>query len=196
MIIIVATITLTTVVDANAISGENKRKIKELSDVPRYIKRFANVGDMPTERDLNYIGRKYDLPDGLLYAMFWKETHYKCNVKSSANAYGCFQFQYWSAKEVNLIGKIGKRDYDYRTNPWIAADAAARYLKIIQYKLNLANSKDPHSIALMLAGYNAGIGKIRRDGNKLNPPMYTETQYYIEDILGYVEGNRHIGQRG
>ena len=155
---------------------------KDLKLIPRYIMEdYLYSTEFPTEEDLNKIGQRYHLPEGLLFAMFWKESQYKCNKESEKGADGCFQFIKGTAIKMGLLTD----DYDYRANPWISADAAARYLAWNFKFLNLSNPKNPENWKFAVAAYNAGPNKIKHDKG-LRIPLYTETQYYVEDIIGYV----------
>lgn len=175
-----------------AIENFDKKEKKDLLRVPRYIlEKYLYNKSFPTEADLNIIGSKYDLPNGLLYAMFWKESQYKCNTESDKGAEGCFQFRTVTAKKMGLLTK----DYDYRSNPWISADAAARYLAWNFEFLNLQNPSNPENWKYAVAAYNAGPNKIKQDKG-LKIPLYTETQYYVEDIIGYILGDKYIVQYG
>lgn len=165
---------------------------KDLLNIPSHIlKNYIDNEDFPTEYDLNLIGSEYGLPLGLLYAMFWKESQYRCNKVSEKNASGCFQFRPLTAKKMGILSE----DYDYRSNPWISADAAARYLAWNFKYLKLTNPKNPENWKFAVAAYNAGPNKINKEGG-LKIPLYTETQYYVEDIIGYSLGEKHIVQDG
>lgn len=165
---------------------------EDLLLVPKYIiESHLYDKTFPTELDLNIIGNKYNLPNGLLYAMFWKESQYQCNKGSEKGAEGCFQFRPLTAKKMGIL----TNDYDYRSNPWISADAAARYLLWNFKFLNLNNHKNPENWKFAVAAYNAGPNKIKQD-HGLRIPLYTETQYYVEDIIGYVTGDKYIVQPG
>jgi LysM repeat protein len=178
----------------SSIINENfSQKIKEdLLVVPKYIiDSYLNKKTYPSESDLNIIGNKYNIPNGLLYAMFWKESEYKCNKTSNKAAKGCFQFIPTTAIKMGLLNK----NHDYTANPWISADAAARYLLWNFKFLNLTNKEDPEQWKFAVAAYNAGPNKIKQDYG-LTIPLYTETQYYVEDIIGYVIGDKHIVKHG
>jgi LysM repeat protein len=169
----------------------NKNK-EDLLTVPKYIiDSYLNKKTFPSESDLNIIGSKYNIPNGLLYAMFWKESEYKCNKTSNKAAKGCFQFISLTAKKMGILSK----NYDYRSHPWISADAAARYLLWNFKFLNLSNYEDPEQWKFAVAAYNAGPNKIKQDYG-LTIPFYTETQYYVDDIIGYVTGDKYIVKPG
>lgn len=165
--------------------------IKEIYSIPRYISIYSKYKKMPTEHDLNIIGSKYNIPNGLLYAMFWKESQFSCNKKSHKNAYGCFQFLYGTAKKMKIVGD----NFDFRNNPWISADAAARYLYWNFNFLGLKNYNNIENWKYAVAAYNAGPNKVKTK-NGLKIPLYTETQYYVDDIIGYVKGRKHIVKHG
>lgn len=179
--------------DSESYIIENKKSFdfNSIKRLPSYILEYKNIKRYPTEEELNYIGRKYQIPDGILYAMLWKESQYSCHSKSSKGAYGCFQFKRETAIKMNIIGK----KYDYRNNPWISADAAARYLVWNFNYLELKNYNDLNNWEYVLAAYNAGPNKVKQK-NILKIPLYTETQYYIEDIIGYAKGDKYIVKNG
>lgn len=175
----------------NQITTNNFNNIQKIHEIPRYIKLYKEYKKKPTKNDLDIIGSKYHIPNGLLYAMFWKESQFSCNKQSHKNAYGCFQFIYHTAKKMGIVGD----NFDYRDNPWISADAAARYLYWNFKFLGFTDYNDLEKWKYAVAAYNAGPYKVKIN-DTIKIPMYTETQYYVEDIIGYVKGTKHIVQEG
>jgi LysM repeat protein len=156
------------------------------------LRHYLSKNYIPNRQELNRIGQQYNIPHDLLYAMFWKESNYQCGLRSNKNAVGCFQFIDETAEAFNIKGS----GFDYRNNPWVSADAAARYLAWNFNYLGLDNPNDLTQWQYAVAAYNAGPGKIKTDENTLSIPLYTETQFYVEDIIGYVLGEKHIVELG
>jgi LysM repeat protein len=184
--------TLTNFSYYNKIDLTPSKSLKDITTLPpSIIEEYLSKESFPNEDDLNEISRRYDIPDGLLFAMFWKESQFTCNSSSEKGASGCFQFRPLTAKKMGILSD----HHDYRTHPWISADAAARYLTWNFKFLGLKNTRNTEEWKFAVAAYNAGPNRIKTSSG-LRIPLFTETQYYVEDIIGYIEGDKHIVKPG
>lgn len=108
----------------------------------------------------------YQVPTDLLYAVILTESRFKSNAVSPVGARGLMQLMPRTARA------LGVRD---PFNPEQSIFGGARYLR------RLANRFDG-DIRLMLAGYNAGPGAVRKHGGV---PPFPETLQYVRKVLGY-----------
>lgn len=147
---------------------------------------------LPTKAELDMLGSIYQLPEGLLYSVMVKESNGNKYAVSEKNAKGLFQFTKETAEEFGLIVD-GK---DMRTSEWLSAETSARYLAwIFGYFHPQKDRNDMENYRYVLAGYNAGIGNVKK-GNRLSIPNFKETQDYVRLVIGYAEGKYYKVKRG
>src|SRR5262245_14575061 len=126
-------------------------------------------------------GKRYGVDPRLLWTVAFLETRFRSDRVSHAGARGMMQFMPMTAARFGLSDPH---------NPAASIDAAARYLRELQYLFN-------HRLDLILAAYNAGEQAVMafKDGRKLmlsngkilNPrgiitggvPPYRETVNYV-----------------
>lgn len=161
---------------------------------PQAREYISEKNGLPTLKELNELGSIYSIPEGLLYSVMLKESNGDRFAESNKSAMGLFQFIPQTAKDFGLI----VAEKDFRTNEWRSADAAARYLAwIFTYFHDGENRLDVDNYKYVLAGYNAGIGKVKRSGlNSLRIPNYTETKDYVRIVIGYVKGDYYKVKKG
>lgn len=153
---------------------------------------IAGKNGMPTKKDLNAIGAIYQLPDGLLHSVMIKESNGVSTALSHKEAKGLFQFTKETAKEFGLM----ENGIDLRTDEFLSADASARYLAwIFTYFHPQKDRMDIQNYRYVLAGYNAGIGNVKR-GATLRVPNFKETQDYVRIVVGFAEGKYYKVKRG
>lgn len=146
----------------------------------------------PTKTELDMLGSIYQLPKGLLHSVMIKESNGNKNALSHKHAKGLFQFTEETAREFGLYVD-GK---DMRTDEWLSADASARYLSWIFTYFHADKDRfDIDNYRYVLAGYNAGIGKVKR-GKTLVIPNYRETKDYVRIVIGFAEGKYYKVKRG
>lgn len=109
----------------------------------------------------------YGVSLDLLKAVAKAESNFDPNCVSSAGAQGVMQLMPETAKELGV------------TNPFDAEQNIMGGAKCLSDKLDEFNG----DISLALAAYNAGSGSVNKYGGI---PPYTETQNYVEKILGYL----------
>lgn len=167
--------------------------LEDLKSISPEAKEFiARRSGHPTKLELDMLGAIYQLPKGLLHSVMIKESNGNRNALSHKNAKGLFQFTEETAREFGLYVD-GK---DMRTNEWLSADAAARYLSWIFTYFHADKDRfEIKNYRYVLAGYNAGIGKVKK-GNVLVVPNYKETKDYIRIVMGYAEGKYYKVKRG
>jgi LysM repeat protein len=157
-----------------------------------YQKEFSDNGI--SREELNRISRVYGFPDGLLFYQNHIESNGVCQkTPNSKGAVGCFQFLRETAQEFGLITKDGDFTNDFHAS----ADAAARYmlwLNIILYGDD-ANPSDWEQIRHVLAAYNAGYMRVKREGVLIIPKFY-ETVRYVSLIEDLVKGSAVVVLRG
>lgn len=183
---------------------EVKRDIQPVSLDLRSLKRtspevqdfISGKSGMPTKSDLNRLSKFYSLPEDLLYSVMMKESEGNKNALSHKKARGLFQFISQTAKDFGLIVEKNGREIDLRTNEWKSADAAARYLSwIFTYLHSDKDRLNPDNYNYVLAGYNAGIGVVKR-GSTLKVPNYKETKDYVKYVIGHTKGDYYKVKKG
>nr|WP_276511100.1 transglycosylase SLT domain-containing protein [Xenorhabdus indica] len=112
--------------------------------------------------------KKYDLPPGILYAIAMTESSGNRHLVSKVGAKGPFQFMPQTAAEYGLKGNDV---FDW----YKSGDAAARLVSNLSKEFN-------NDLDKMLAGYNWGSGRVRRQGMKNIPK---ETREYIPKVKKY-----------
>lgn len=163
---------------------------KQNSIANEYI---SNKTGIPSLVELNELSSIYSLPKNLLHSLMLKESGGNLLARSEKGARGLFQFLPRTARQFGLV--VNKKT-DERTNPWKAADASARYLAwIFTYFHPNVERDNLDNYKYVLAGYNAGIGKVKRTGN-LVIPNYKETIDYVDLIIGHARGDLYLIKRG
>lgn|GEM_PF-5095733 len=110
------------------------------------------------------------------------ESSIRLDARSTAGAYGPFQFMPETAKRFGL--KVGP--IDERTDPRKSAEAAATYLKILHNRFQ--------SWPIALAAYNAGEGRVGRALKKhgaktfedVAPHLPKETRMFVPRALATI----------
>lgn len=110
---------------------------------------------------------KYSLDPALLHAVIRAESGYNPEAVSHKGAAGLMQLMPATAT------RYGVRD---RFDPQENIEGGARYLSDL---LDMF----PYNVKLAVAAYNSGENTVKRYGNQV-PPI-TETQNYVERVLGY-----------
>jgi membrane-bound lytic murein transglycosylase D len=133
----------------------------------------------------------YQLPDELKYLSII-ESGLNPKAVSRARAVGLWQFMYFTGRHYGL--HIDRFE-DQRMDPYLATDAACRYLRDLY---NLFNDWE-----LALAAYNAGPGNvkkaIRRSGYKktfweIYPYLPRETRSYVPQFVAMVYTLNHLAE--
>lgn len=123
---------------------------------------------------------KYDIPYEMKYLAI-VESALNPKARSHAGAVGIWQFMHGTAK---MYGLNINSYVDERMDPWLATDAACRYLQALHDRYNDWN--------LALAAYNSGPGNvnkaIRRSGGKrdywaISPYLPKETRSYVPAFI-------------
>jgi hypothetical protein len=118
-------------------------------------------------------GNQYGISPALLKAVAKAESNFNPNAVSPKGATGLMQFMPGTARQYGITD---------RANPEQSVEGAAQYLAHLSRVFN-------GNIELMLAGYNAGEGAVKRHGNTV--PPFSETQNYVKKITGMLqEGGR------
>jgi soluble lytic murein transglycosylase-like protein len=93
---------------------------------------------------LEQLEKENNLPRGLLSAVMHQESAGDPLAQSHVGAKGLFQFMPATAQDMNLAD---------RSDPQTSAQAAAKYLNMLQNRYN-------KNISLTLAAYNWGLGNV------------------------------------
>jgi len=112
--------------------------------------------------------KREDLKPGLLRAVVQKESAGRPCAVSPKGAQGLMQIMPATAADLNLSDP-----FDPKQN----IDAGARFLKQLLTKYS-------GDLSLALGAYNAGAGRVDKEGGV---PQITETQEYVADILTKIK---------
>ena len=141
---------------------------------------ITNVSKFRQNRQLyspliEQIARKWSLHPSLLHAVVRAESAYNPEAVSRVGAVGLMQLMPSTAK------RYGVND---RYNPIQSLEGGAQYLKTL---LKLFDN----DLDLVLAGYNAGEGTVKKYGYKI--PPYPETQKYVKKVRLFIEQYKSSG---
>jgi soluble lytic murein transglycosylase-like protein len=158
-------------------------KNPSILNVTYYQEKYNNR--IPSLTDLEIIAKPYGLDHHLLSAVLLKESRGDANATSHKGARGAFQILPETASEFGLK----KNSYN---NGYASADTAARYLLWIHKYTNGSKTdfKNENNLKFTLAGYNAGISRVKK-GDIRVIPNYTETKEYIRDIMLLYKNEGH-----
>lgn len=129
-----------------------------------------------------YYLKQYNMPDALKHLAI-VESGLNYNAKSPAGAVGLWQFMPGTGKQMNLNQN---NHIDERQNPWLATEAACKYLKSLH---NMFKDWE-----LALAAYNCGPGNVlkaqRRSGKigfwEIYGSLPKETRSYVPQFYAVV----------
>jgi soluble lytic murein transglycosylase-like protein len=128
----------------------------------------------PYAADIEAAGQRYGVDPRLLESVIQQESGFDPNATSAAGAQGLMQLMPQTAASLGVTNA-----YD----PAQSIDAGARYLKGDLDRFG-------GDASLALAAYNAGAGAVEQYGGI---PPYTETQNYVQQVLGRYE---HLSSEG
>ena len=178
-------------------------KLDYNQDVKKYIdlyleKRPEKIAEFMGKKDMyfpifeEYLD-KYNLPLELKYLPI-VESGLDPLARSSSGAVGLWQLMINSSK---LLGLEVDSYRDERCDPYLATDAACRYLK---YLFEVFNDWQ-----LALAAYNGGPGEVRnaimRSGGKtkfweIQPYLPEQTKWYVPAFIAIVYLTNHAVEHG
>jgi len=113
---------------------------------------------------------KYQVDEKLIHAVIHTESAYDVKAISSAGAVGLMQLMPATAKRYGVSNRKSAEQN---------IDGGTQYIKFL---LKLFNS----DLKLVLAGYNAGEGAVKKYHNSI--PPYPETQNYVRKVLKLYQG--------
>jgi len=114
---------------------------------------------------------RYNLKPELIHAVIKAESGFSFNAVSPAGAQGLMQLM----PETGM--QMGLRD---PFSPWQNIQAGCKYLAWVRDYLETTE------IELILAGYNAGVGNVKKYGGV---PPFPETVAYIEKVKRFINGH-------
>ncbi|WP_249866265.1 lytic transglycosylase domain-containing protein [Paenibacillus konkukensis] len=139
------------------------------------------------EEEIRQHAQAYEVDPLLVAAIIRVESNYKTNISSKKGAYGLMQLMPDTTEWIVDAGKFSpsfKNDLD---NPSVSIELGTWYLNWLHKEFN------GNTVAI-IAGYNAGQGKVTRwiqnrewDGTleNSNSIPYGETRHYIQRVLYY-----------
>jgi soluble lytic murein transglycosylase-like protein len=139
-----------------------------------YAAQDGTDASAPYQAEIDAAGQRYGVDPQLLDSVIQQESGFDPNATSAAGAEGLMQLMPQTASSLGVTNA-----YD----PSQSIDAGARYLKGDLDRFGGDTS-------LALAAYNAGAGAVEQYGGV---PPYTETQNYVQQVLGRYE---HLTSEG
>lgn len=132
------------------------------------------------------------LRQGMPLAFFYLAMHESLldsTIISSAGARGLWQFMPQTAREYGLRVPANWRelsvDEDERTNPRLSTQAGVKYVKTLYAEFG--------DVALAMAAYNAGEGRIRRALRSIDDPINNRDFWYIYRVgILAAETNEYV----
>jgi len=119
---------------------------------------------------IDQTAQQHNIDPKLVHAVIQTESYYNPEIKSKAGAVGLMQLMPATAQ------RFGVSD---RKNPRQNIQGGVKYLKVLMKLFN-------NDLKLVLAGYNAGEGAVKKYGNQI--PPYKETQNYVKKVLKLYKG--------
>ena len=140
--------------------------------------RFKRGLEISGRYDLQFrkIFREAGLPEDLAYLPH-VESSYQLNAKSSAGAVGVWQFTKVAAQTF----MPGHESVEHRSDPFIAANGAARYLTHAYSKLG--------NWPAAVTSYNHGIGGMKRAQNTMGSDFNRIVDEYDGPAFGFASRN-------
>lgn len=129
---------------------------------------------------------------GMPLAFFYLAMHESLldsTIVSSAGARGLWQFMPQTARDYGLRVPVNWRDLsvdeDERTNPRLATQAGVKYVKTLYAEFG--------DVALAMAAYNAGEGRIRKALRSIDDPVNNRDFWYIYRVgILAAETNEYV----
>jgi hypothetical protein len=113
--------------------------------------------------------KKHNVPVELICGVILQESGGQHKAVSHAGARGLMQLMPATARRFGV-----KNSFDPAQN----IEGGTKYLRYLMDHFN-------NDIKLVLAGYNAGEGNVKKYGNKI--PPFRETQKYVPAVLAYTQ---------
>lgn len=124
--------------------------------------------DKPIAANLVQAGLRHRVDPALLASLVRAESGFRADAISPRGALGLSQIMPDTARELGI-----EDPERLRRDPALAIDAGARYLRVLHGQFG-------NNLPLVLAGYNAGPGAVKRHGGV---PPYPETRAYVRRVL-------------
>ena len=139
---------------------------------PRANPAEARRRDPATARIIQWAARTYGVEEALVRAVVDVESRFNPHAQSPAGAVGLMQLMPQTARLYAVQNAA---------DPLQNVDGGTRYLHDLlrRYQGNTT---------LALAAYNAGVGAVRKAGNRV--PPYAETQAYVPQVLARYDAAR------
>ena len=137
-------------------------------------------------------GKKYSLKSSLIYSVIRAESMYRNTAVSRSGAVGLMQLMPATAKE--LAKKMRLKQYRLE-DPCTSIEMGSRYLRWLKKIFK-------GDISMILAGYNAGHGRMKRWKRKFKKTSdldyfiefipYYETRYYVLRIRKFMQYYKYL----
>ncbi|WP_246556347.1 lytic transglycosylase domain-containing protein [Desulfonema magnum] len=134
------------------------------------VKKAERRHNLPLRQMIENEAEEKNLNPVLVHSVVKQESNYNPKARSPAGAMGLMQLMPGTAGDLG----VNPRD------PYQNLDGGTRYLR---QQLNKPGIKG--NIALALAAYNAGYGKVKKYGYRV--PPYKETRNYVKRIMSFFK---------
>ncbi|CAG7655975.1 lytic transglycosylase domain-containing protein [Paenibacillus allorhizosphaerae] len=139
------------------------------------------------ENEIRTSAQKYGLDPFLIAAIMRVESNFKTGVESKKGAYGLMQLMPDTSDWIIDKGNFSSNYRSQLDNPAVSIELGSWYLNWMHKQFN-------GNMIAVIAGYNAGHGKVSRwlqeqewDGTLKNTDMipYGETRHYVQRVVYY-----------
>lgn len=155
--------------------GEGKAKAMSIAKPARVSKRTKDITFKQACRIAKYApyiiesSTRHNVPVELISAVILQESGGRHKAVSHAGARGLMQLMPATARRFGV-----RNSFDPAQN----IEGGTKYLRYLMDHFN-------NDLKLVLAGYNAGEGNVKKYGNRI--PPFRETQNYVPSVLAYAQ---------
>ncbi|MBA2731818.1 MAG: transglycosylase SLT domain-containing protein [Acidobacteria bacterium] len=152
-------------IERSRIERVERERTASVSEEPRsWIERGWSTGNMQFDALIKENGARYGVDPYLIFCVMEQESHFKPKIVSPKGARGLMQLMPGTAAHFGV-----RNSFDPAENIM----GGTKYLKQLLGNFN-------GRVDLVLAGYNAGEGAVKKYGG--NVPPYNETRNYVKRI--------------
>jgi uncharacterized protein (DUF2267 family) len=165
----------------------NSEKPSEFQYTEDELKRYKADYDITVKRlnaqkldkDIERFSTTYNIPKDIVYSVITAESTGRIGAQSNKNARGLMQVMPGTFRD--MLGNANQND------PVNNLHAGIKYLRYLadSLKYNEEDLKNPEQLKYLFAAYNAGLGRVNKDGTLMIPNI-KETQDYVRKNIAIL----------
>lgn len=141
------------------------------------------------ENEIRSSAKKYELDPLLIAAIIRVESNFRVDIESHKGAYGLMQLMPNTSDWIIETGKFAPGYRELLHDPSVSIELGSWYIQWLNKQFN-------GNTAAVIAGYNAGQGKVQQwlasgawDGTleRADQVPYGETRHYIQRVMYYYD---------